>query len=344
MIKSAQIKELLRTKRDGRLFHREGQELEFKEQFNLAGLADYFRDFAAFANNRGGPLIFGVTDSPRRPVGLSATALEQFEKIDAERITGFLIETFSQQIGWEQGTFEINGATFGVFYVSPARDKPVIARCDEGKQQTIRNGDIYFRYAGRTQRIQFAELESLISHRIEQNNQHWMDLVKKIGTAGPQNAAILDTERSLLQKHEAQILVVDDALAKKLRFIKEGQFTEKKGTTALKLVGDVLPVETVEVVRRVRENLIREYPLSGAELAAAVKALYPRATTNGVWAAIRECKVKDNPDYAAYNFRNKKQEDEFKTTGKLNTNTPVIYNRKAAAFLAQVLKARAGDV
>ncbi len=42
------VKELLRLKGDY-LYHREGQELEFKEQFNLAGLADYFRDFAAFA-------------------------------------------------------------------------------------------------------------------------------------------------------------------------------------------------------------------------------------------------------------------------------------------------------
>jgi predicted HTH transcriptional regulator len=53
---------------DKYLYHREGQELEFKEQFNLAGLVDYFRDFAAFANNRGRYLIFGVKDSPRIPV------------------------------------------------------------------------------------------------------------------------------------------------------------------------------------------------------------------------------------------------------------------------------------
>ena len=64
MIEEAEIVELLR-KNGKYLFHREGQCLEFKEQFNLAGLADYFRDFAAFSNNRGGDLIFGVTDTPR---------------------------------------------------------------------------------------------------------------------------------------------------------------------------------------------------------------------------------------------------------------------------------------
>lgn len=54
MIEVSTVQELLRTKSNGRIHHREGQELEFKEQFNLAGLADYFKDFAAFANNRGG--------------------------------------------------------------------------------------------------------------------------------------------------------------------------------------------------------------------------------------------------------------------------------------------------
>jgi predicted HTH transcriptional regulator len=52
------------------IFRREGQQLEFKEQFNFGGLAEYFRDFAAFANNRGGYLIFGIKDIPHLPVGL----------------------------------------------------------------------------------------------------------------------------------------------------------------------------------------------------------------------------------------------------------------------------------
>ena len=108
MIEVAYLKKLL-TIKSGRLFHREGQELEFKEQFNLAGLADYFKDFAAFANNRGGLIVFGVQDTPRLPTGLSKASLDQFNKIDAEKITGYLLEIFSTDIRWEQAHFEING-------------------------------------------------------------------------------------------------------------------------------------------------------------------------------------------------------------------------------------------
>lgn len=60
----SEIADILKLRADGKLFHREGQRLEFKEQFNLGGLADYFRDFAAFANNRGGRLRGGFCNGP----------------------------------------------------------------------------------------------------------------------------------------------------------------------------------------------------------------------------------------------------------------------------------------
>ncbi len=293
LIDETHIRELLRT-RQGRLYHREGQELEFKEQFNLAGLADYFRDFAAFANNRGGYLIFGVKDKPRELGGLSRSSRAQFEKIDPERISGYLLDIFSSEVSWEQASIEYRGKTFGVFRVHESRCKPVIARRDEGKDQIIKNGEIYYRYGGRTQRIQSAELESIISQRIEQNNRHWLDLMEKIGRAGPHNAAILDTENGLIEKGDSQILVADEDLASKLSFIREGEFEERVGAPTLKLVGDVVPVESVEVVRHVKEHLTKEYPYSATELAAAVCARCPKATQHDVWRAIADNDLKNN--------------------------------------------------
>ncbi|UPU37469.1 ATP-binding protein [Geomonas paludis] len=337
MIDEAMICEFLRLK-EGRLFHREGQELEFKEQFSLAGLADYFRDFAAFANNRGGLLIFGVKDAPRLPNGLSAGSLEQFNRIDPERITGFLLEIFSADIRWEQASFNIDGKHFGVFQVHEAPTKPIIAKKNEGRDLQIKNGEIYYRYGGRTQIIQYAELQNIIDHRVEQNNRQWLDLMAKIGRTGPENAAILDTERAVIEKDDAKILVVDENLASKLKFIKEGEFVEKRGATTLKLVGDVVPIEKVEVVRKIRENLTKQYPLSALELAAEVKKAIPAATSPQVWQIVRENGLKENPDYAAYNFRNKKQEDEFKSSGLLPAATPSIYNLRAVDYIVSVLQ------
>lgn len=335
-INENQIKEFLRVK-GAYLFHRETQELEFKEQFNFAGLADYFRDFAAFANNRGGFLIFGVQDSPRIPSGLSQSSLDQFLKLDPEKITGFLLDIFSADIHWSSKIVSFEGKYFAVIKVSEAVAKPIIAKKDEGRDQIIKNGEIYYRYGGRTQKIQFAELENIINKRIEKNNKQWLDLMAKIGKAGPQNAAILDTEKSLIEKENARILVVDDDLAKKLKFIKEGHFSEKEGAATLKLVGDVVPIEKVEVVKRVKEYLTREYPLSAKELLSLIKEKVPIAKQHEVWDIIKETELKSNPDYSAYNFRNKKQEDEFKKTGLVPSGTPSIYKLSAVDFIINVL-------
>lgn len=337
MIDEGHVKELLRLQ-DGRLFHREGQELEFKEQFHYTGFAEYFRDFAAFANNRGGYLIFGVKDSPRVHAGLTGKSLKRFEAVDPQRITGFLLELFAPSISWDQATVSYRGHIFGVFYVHESQTKPVIAKKDDGKGPIIKNGEIYYRYGGRTQRIQFAELESIINRRIEENNAQWLDLMTKIGKAGPQNAAILDTERALIEKDDAKILVLDEMLADKLKFIREGEFDEMRGAPTLKLVGDVVPVSSVEVVKRIKETLTKAYPYSATELAAMVRRALPNAGTKDVWRVIKENGLKDNPDYSAYNFRNKSQEDRFGETGHVPEATPSIYNLSAINFIIRVIR------
>jgi len=337
MIDQKEIEELVHLKGET-LFHREGQELEFKEQFNLAALADYFKDFAAFSNNRGGYIIHGIKDTPRTRIGLSEKSISQFEKIDPEKITGYLLEIFSSNIQWEAALIITAGVSLGVFKIYEAATKPVIAKKDEGKDQTIKNGEVYFRYGGRTQKIQSAELENIINKRIEQNNQHWLDLMSKIGKAGPQNVVILDTEHALIEKDDTKILVLDDDLAKKLKFIKEGQFVEKDGAATLKLVGDVVPIDKIEVIRRVKENLIKSYPFSALEVVDEVQKIYPPAKQNEVWKVIAENDLKSNLDYSAYNFRNKRQEDTYIKTKILPSGTPSIYNENAVIFIAKVLR------
>ena len=336
MIDETHIHELLRVK--GKyLYHREGQELEFKEQFNFAGLADYFRDFAAFANNRGGYLIFGVRDSPRIPSGISSSSLKQFESVDPERITGYLLETFSSDISWEAAVVKVRSKPFGVLHVHESTTKPVIARKNEGKDQVIKNGEIYYRYAGRTQKIRFAELESIINMRVEENNRQWLDLMKKIGRAGPQNAAILDTERSLIEKDDSRILVLDEDLAQKLQFIKEGEFVQKGGAKTLRLIGDVVAVDKVEVTRKVKEDLLKAYPLTATQLAERVQSTLPEVKRNEIWKAIADNGLKLNPNYAAFIFPNNTRRRQYEETGDPGS-APSIYNQKAFDFLVEVLK------
>jgi hypothetical protein len=338
MIDQIEIAEMLKKKPNGNLHHREGQTLEFKEQFNFAGLVDYFRDFAAFSNNKGGHLIFGVTDSPRKATGLSKNSEEQFEKIDPEKISEYLLGIFSGEIDWQQELIVIDGLNFGVFKIIENQTKPIIAKKDEGKDQYIKNGEIYYRYAGRTQKIRFPELEVIINKRIENNNSSWMDLVTKIGKAGPQNAAILDTEKGLIEKGENQVMVIDENLVKKLTFIKKGEFKEEKGAKTLQLIGDITPVDQVDVIKKVKEDLIKRYPLTSTQVADKVKDSQPSCSKNEVWRIMRENDLKQNFDYSAYNFRSKGHEDDYNETGIIPSGTTSIFKDSAVEFIANIWK------
>lgn len=131
--------------------------------------------------------------------------------------------------------------------------------------------------------------------------------------------------------------MLDEGLASKLEFVKEGEFVEKGGAATLKLIGDVVPVEKVEVIRRVKENLTKVYPLSALELVGEIKKTSPSVKQNAVWRVIAENDIKNNQDYSAYNFRSKNQEDKYKETGVLPKSVPSIYSENAVQFIVEAL-------
>lgn len=100
----------------------------------------------------------------------------------------------------------------------------------------------------------------------------------------------------------------------------------------------MVPVSVVEVVKKVRENLLKEYPLSAMELVFEINETFSQVGRNDVWRVIRENDLKNITVYSVYNFRNKKQEDEYKKTGKIPSGIPSIYNYKAVDFIVNVLK------
>ena len=58
-------KNILATDSKGRVRNRERNDLEYKVSFGLNSWANYAKTMAAFANNIGGYIIFGVKDNPR---------------------------------------------------------------------------------------------------------------------------------------------------------------------------------------------------------------------------------------------------------------------------------------
>lgn len=244
----------------GRLKSRESTRLEFKENFNWASRAKYAKTHAAFANNSGGFIVFGVADSPRELVGVDG---ERFDYLASERFTGYLNAAFAPELEWEAFTTRVGNVQLGVLHVAKARARPVVAL--RNAADVIRESDIFYRYRARSDRIRYPELENIFKDRQERERDMWLDHLSRVARVGVENVAVLDFLGGKLSGRGGQLLVSSDLL-EKVEFIREGHFVERNepGMPALRLVGDVQavtpqsigPVRTVPLAIGERDILL----------------------------------------------------------------------------------------
>ena len=334
-IDQEKIADLLRLKEDGSLYHRESKNLEFKENFSDAVISKYLRHFAAFGNNTGGYLVFGVSDSPRKLIGLTGNSAKRFEEIDNGYISGELLKLFSPDIDWEKDIIEYDGKKFGVFYVEESTNKPIIAT---NNSQDIKNGEIFFRYGARTQKIQHAELVSIIDKRVQKKVTQLKDILSIAASTETEKIGIIDTEKGIIKTGKGNKLLLDPSLVKKLNIIKEGSLSQEKGAPAYKLVGEIQTVNLKESIKIQKENLLEIYPLTCKEVIAKVKDKLPKVKQPEIHRVIKESNLKGNSDYSAYVFRSKAQEEEYKPEGKVPSGIPSIYNQSVVDYIVQVLQ------
>lgn len=241
-----------------RIGSRESTVLEFKESFNQDeySLASYAKTMASFANNNGGYIVFGIKDKPRELVGIKR---DKFDTFDPAVFSTRINDHIQPSLAWDTHIVDWNGLSFGILYTYLSVEKPVIAVKNAGE---IQEGDIYYRYNGKSEKIRYPELNQIINQRIKEQNEAWRRVVEKTASVGPVNAAIMDTVEGTITG-SGGMLVIDDGLAKKLKFIKEGEFSEKRGSPTLKLVGDVVsaPIAAVREKRiTVGEDIYKYRP------------------------------------------------------------------------------------
>lgn len=241
-----------------RIINRESSSIEFKESYSHSGMAQYFKTIAAFANNEGGYIIFGVGDKPRRLLGLRDKNLKQFEDIRVEDFTKNLLDYFSPEIKWSHCTFEFRGMSFGVIYTYPLNNKPCI--CKRGfdshnPKYTLREGDIYYRYGGRSERIRYEELNAIVEGARAMEEKRWIEFIKRAAKIGVENASLLDLNTGVVTGEGGSIIVDEDLLGK-IAFIKEGKFVETNGTPTLRLIGDVEQVGTGRIIVKETERRV----------------------------------------------------------------------------------------
>lgn len=219
----------------GQIRQRESQALEFKESFRLGdALLEYLRTIVGMANNGGGSIVFGVSNNPRLPIGLTDSRFVSFDPRDLNR---YVLDYFSSDIDWSLSTFEIGGVTLGMISVNQAVVRPIVCtRTHPGKN--LREGAVYYRYRGETREIKAPELVALLQHERDKERQLWIKHIQSIATVGPQAAHILDLQNKNIDFGNAKVMI-DESLLGKIKLIKEGQFSEREGAPTLRLLGDI---------------------------------------------------------------------------------------------------------
>ena len=219
-----------------RIISRESSNLEFKESFGWKSIPQYAKACAAFANTRGGHIVFGISNSPHRLVGLSGGSLHSFKSIDPEKLTQHLNDHFSPEILWELLEYELQGKIYGLLYVHESQDKPVI--CTKDAEKELKEGDIYYRYRGRTERIKYPELRAILESARMREQRLWMKHLRKIARIGVKEAGVFNLQTGEITGTGGSFFI-DESLLSQLLFIKEGEFSEIKGKPTLKLIGNV---------------------------------------------------------------------------------------------------------
>lgn len=159
---------------------------------------------------------------------------------------------FSPEIRWDHCTFEYKGMSFGVIYTEPLLNKPCICKKSydaPNPKYTLKEGDIFYRYGGRSERIRYEELSAIIDHARKVEEQLWLNFAQRAAKVGIENACLLDLGTGKITGNGGSI-VIDENLLSKIAFIKEGEFVETKGKPAIRLIGDIENVSTGKIVVR----------------------------------------------------------------------------------------------
>lgn len=231
-----------------RVRNREGVRREFKRSYEQAAVIRYAKTLAAFANADGGCLIFGVTDAPRTIIGCDVALLP-----DEATLSNELQRLFEPAIRFEMEEREVGGFTLAAICVEPAAIKPVICKKTVTRQRppkkpgdkptdetVLCEGDIYYRYAGKSERIRFAELVAIFAARDQRIFKALAENLAAMQKIGVDRVGIVDVTAAGGHGDISRMYVSREA-AKALKLIDKGRFveSENEGDRAYFVVGTV---------------------------------------------------------------------------------------------------------
>jgi hypothetical protein len=149
------------------------------------------KDFMAFANTKGGYLLFGIEDSSFDVTGLTDEVrdnLSETKKI-LDKINRYVEPDFTNVRSKE---FDENGKSIVVVYIPPSRGKTHIVTKEgsflypsDDKEVVLSPGDIYVRRSATNHIISPEGLDMIINKRIEYYKEKLFDRIFRISEISP---------------------------------------------------------------------------------------------------------------------------------------------------------------
>lgn len=289
-------------KSDGTLRNREGTTVEFKKTYQKGEVPIYAKTLAGYSNNRGGYIIFGVTDAPRRVVGLNK---DSFERIKQEELTESLNSLFSPSIEWDIGTTTVMVPVFddegnksieerrvGWIFAEESENKPLIAT-KEVSGAKISSGDVFYRYRARTQKIRYAEMLRILEERANKERESLLRIIEAVRRNGTASLGIINYSNGKISTPYGVDVTLDRKIVlqvlRKAKYIKEGSFSETDGMPVIKVSGNIDLAEEVPVPDG---DPNETHPFIQKELAQKLGI-----TTQELYALIWYFKMKESPKY-----------------------------------------------
>lgn len=228
----------------------ETSDQECKQSFDSKRLSPIIRAIAGLANNKGGFLFVGVENDGLRVIGMTD---KKFSETDVATLVNKAKSLLSPTPDFVKFELEIGGRNVGVIAVEQQKHRPVVVCRDA---DGLEDGTILFRYPGQTSRIKFGDLFALLNDRDKAVRRELISGATRLSEIGPDRALILDTASGTVDVGKNTV-IIDEDLANRLEFVREGDFEQQDGTPTLRLVGDVQTVKfDGKVVERVEPRAL----------------------------------------------------------------------------------------
>jgi len=193
---------------------------------------------------------------------------DAFDKLDPEKLTQYLNEHFDPEIHWDRQLHELNGKTYGPLYFYESLNKPVVCKRSADDSKSLKEGDIYYRYSGRTQTIRYPELKELIEEGRKREQLLWFKHFKEIARIGIRDAGLFDLRSGTVTGATGSFLI-DESLLSQIAFVREGEFHEKKGKPTLRIIGTAEPIGSLAKGATGKTQIIKTKGIRSSDIVLA---------------------------------------------------------------------------